>query len=95
MSTTSSSEEDDGDAASAGRGVRKFWGNVNHIAIVVSDVGRSLEFYCDVIGMEQIQRPDFDRLSKIAVFLLQTNPRTDAELFRVCVHLRYALRFDL
>jgi catechol 2,3-dioxygenase-like lactoylglutathione lyase family enzyme len=34
---------------------------VNHIAVVVSDVGRSLEFYSDVIGMEQIQRPDFDR----------------------------------
>ena len=35
--------------------------NVNHIAIVVSDVGISLSFYINVIGMKQINRPDFDR----------------------------------
>ena len=34
---------------------------VNHIAIVVSDIGRSLHFYTDIIGMEQVNRPDFDR----------------------------------
>ena len=33
----------------------------NHIAIVVSDVGRSLHFYTNIIGMQQINRPDFDR----------------------------------
>merc|ERR1711936_67427 len=34
---------------------------INHLAITVSDVGRSLDFYTDVLGMKQILRPDFDR----------------------------------
>jgi catechol 2,3-dioxygenase-like lactoylglutathione lyase family enzyme len=34
---------------------------VNHVALVVSDVGRSLAFYTDVVGMKQIIRPNFDR----------------------------------
>lgn len=34
---------------------------VNHLAIIVSDVGRSLAFYTDVIGFQQIRRPNFDR----------------------------------
>ena len=38
------------------------WCGVNHIAICVSDVGRSVSFYCNVVGMTQILRPDFDRL---------------------------------
>merc|ERR1712113_523985 len=33
----------------------------NHIAIIVSDVGKSAEFYSQVIGLQQIRRPDFDR----------------------------------
>lgn len=33
----------------------------NHIAIIVSDVGKSAAFYSDVIGLQQIRRPDFDR----------------------------------
>ena len=33
----------------------------NHITIVVSNVSRSLHFYSNIIGMEQIHRPDFDR----------------------------------
>ena len=33
----------------------------NHIAIIVSDVGRSAQFYSDVVGLEQIRRPNFDR----------------------------------
>ena len=43
------------------RGVSKYWTSVNHIALVVSDVGRSLSFYAEVIGMKQIMRPNFDR----------------------------------
>ena len=35
--------------------------SVNHIAIIVSDVGRSLAFYTEIIGFQQIQRPNFDR----------------------------------
>eukprot|EP00095_Tigriopus_kingsejongensis_P008231 maker-scaffold591_size129331-snap-gene-0.20 protein:Tk08231 transcript:maker-scaffold591_size129331-snap-gene-0.20-mRNA-1 annotation:"lactoylglutathione lyase" len=43
------------------RGVSNLWAKVNHIALVVSDVGRSLQFYTDVVGMRQILRPNFDR----------------------------------
>ncbi len=56
-----SCSDEEEDASTIGRGVRKLWASVNHIAIVVSDVGRSLQFYTDVIGMEQIRRPNFDR----------------------------------
>ncbi|KAK3260723.1 hypothetical protein CYMTET_30334 [Cymbomonas tetramitiformis] len=33
----------------------------NHYAITVSDVNESLYFYRDVLGMEQVKRPNFDR----------------------------------
>lgn len=35
---------------------------VNHIAIIVSDVGTSLAFYEDVLGFQTIRRPNFDRV---------------------------------
>jgi catechol 2,3-dioxygenase-like lactoylglutathione lyase family enzyme len=35
--------------------------SINHIALIVADVGRSLTFYTEVLGLQQIQRPDFDR----------------------------------
>jgi len=34
---------------------------VNHVAIIVSDVGRSLAFYVQILGFQQIRRPNFDR----------------------------------
>ena len=34
---------------------------VNHIAFIVSDVGRSSTFYSDVLGLQQVKRPNFDR----------------------------------
>ena len=43
------------------RGVADLWSDINHIAIVVKDVGTSVTFYTQVIGMTQIMRPDFDR----------------------------------
>ena len=33
----------------------------NHIALTVSDIGRSLYFYSDILGLQQIKRPNFDR----------------------------------
>ena len=63
-SSSSSSEDDDFPLV---RGVGKMWSNVNHIAIVVEDVGRSLQFYTDVVGMKQIMRPNFDRYSTLTV----------------------------
>ena len=44
------------------RGVADLWNDINHIAIVVKDVGTSVTFYTQVVGMTQIMRPDFDRL---------------------------------
>jgi len=42
-------------------GVRDLWSRVDHIAIVVSDIGRSSAFYGSKLGMLQLLRPDFDR----------------------------------
>ena len=42
------------------RGMGDLIRSVSHIAIVVSDVGRSLAFYTEIIGFQQIQRPNFD-----------------------------------
>ena len=35
-------------------GVSDLWKSVNHIAVVVSDVGRSVAFYGGVLGMTQV-----------------------------------------
>ena len=35
-------------------GVSDLWKNVNHVAIVVSDIGRSDAFYSGVLGMKQV-----------------------------------------
>ena len=43
------------------KGISGLWMSVNHVALVVKDVGRSLAFYTDVIGMKQVMRPNFDR----------------------------------
>lgn len=34
---------------------------VNHVAIIVSDVNKSLAFYVQILGLQQIRRPNFDR----------------------------------
>ena len=43
------------------KGVKDLWTSVNHVALVVSDIGISLGFYADVVGMTQVHRPNFDR----------------------------------
>jgi catechol 2,3-dioxygenase-like lactoylglutathione lyase family enzyme len=43
------------------RGLGDLLRKVNHIAITVSDVGKSLSFYVDILGLQQIRRPTFDR----------------------------------
>jgi len=43
------------------RGLGDLVKSLNHVAIVVSDVGRSLSFYVEVLGFQQIQRPNFHR----------------------------------
>ena len=56
--------------------------------LVVSDVGRSLNFYSDVVGMKQVMRPNFDRYVVCtgksfseALILATTNPQNDKILF--------------
>ena len=52
----------------------------NHVAITVSDVGRSLWFYSDILGFQQIRRPNFDRhgawltMGNIELHLILGNP---------------------
>lgn len=43
------------------RGLGKYVHKANHIAIIVSDVGRSTRFYSDVMGFQQLRRPNFDK----------------------------------
>jgi len=62
------------------RGLGEVLYKVNHIAIIVSDVGRSAAFYSDVIGLQQIRRPDFDRhgawftMGNVELHLIKGNP---------------------
>jgi len=61
-------------------GVGKFLGKVNHIAILVSDVGKSATFYSKVLGLPQIKRPNFDRhgawftFGNVELHLIKGNP---------------------
>eukprot|EP00095_Tigriopus_kingsejongensis_P012760 maker-scaffold30_size591359-snap-gene-4.22 protein:Tk12760 transcript:maker-scaffold30_size591359-snap-gene-4.22-mRNA-1 annotation:"lactoylglutathione lyase" len=41
--------------------VVSFKTSLDHLAIVVSDIGQSVAFYAGIIGLKQIIRPDFDR----------------------------------
>merc|ERR1712048_314740 len=34
---------------------------MGHIALIVSDVGKSSYFYSDILGLQQVKRPKFDR----------------------------------
>ena len=33
---------------------------IKHVALIVNDLERSREFYCDILGMELMDRPAFD-----------------------------------
>ena len=41
--------------------VGDLWNCINHLAICVTNIGRSLNFYANVVGMRQAIRPNFDR----------------------------------
>lgn len=43
------------------RGLGSLVYKANHIALIVSDIGRSAAFYSNVLGFQQIRRPNFDR----------------------------------
>lgn len=61
-------------------GVSDLWNRIDHIAIVVSDVGRSAAFYGNILGMIPIPRPDFDRfgawfnMGSINIHLIKGRP---------------------
>jgi len=46
---------------SLNQGCRDLIRGVNHVALVVRDVGTSLHFYVDVLGFDLVDRPNFDR----------------------------------
>lgn len=64
------------------RGLGDLLHKVNHLAIIVKDVGRSLTWYSDVVGFQQIRRPNFDRhgawltMGNIELHLIKGKPHT-------------------
>merc|ERR1719419_1355931 len=68
------------DPAITRRGLGDAVNRCNHYAIIVSDVGRSATFYSEVVGLQQITRPDFDRfgawltLGNLELHLIKGNP---------------------
>lgn len=56
----------------------------NHIALIVADVGRSLAFYSDILGFQQVQRPNFDRhgawltMGNVELHLIKGRPHAPA-----------------
>jgi len=42
-------------------GLGRWLKKADHIALTVKDVARSAKFYRDILGLQQINRPDFDR----------------------------------
>jgi catechol 2,3-dioxygenase-like lactoylglutathione lyase family enzyme len=61
-------------------GVGNLLKKVNHVAIIVSDVALSLSWYTNVLGFQQIRRPNFDRhgawltMGNIELHLIKGNP---------------------
>jgi len=66
-------------------GVSDLWSSVNHVAIVVSDIGKSCAFYGGTLGIEQIMRPDFDRhgawftLGNVDLHLIKGRPAVHSD----------------
>ena len=57
---------------------------VHHMGILVSDVARAMDFYSGVLGLEQIERPDFGfpgawyQLGDVQIHLLGQRPDAGA-----------------
>merc|ERR1711976_1002374 len=74
-------------------GVEGHWSSVNHIAIVVSNVGRSLAFYTNVVGMKQVFRPNFDRhgawltFGNVDLHLIKGRPAVHPDDDLICSHI--------
>merc|ERR1719410_1233272 len=68
------------DPAIQRKGLKDSVERCNHVAIIVADVGRSATFYSEVVGLQQITRPDFDRfgawltLGNLELHLIKGNP---------------------
>ncbi|PXF40666.1 hypothetical protein BWQ96_09621 [Gracilariopsis chorda] len=62
------------------RGLGSLVYKANPIALIVSDVGRSAAFYSNVLGFQQIRRPNFDRhgawltMSNLELHLIKGTP---------------------
>jgi len=63
-------------------GSEDFLRGVNHIALVVKDIGLSSLFYTEVLGLKQVSRPNFDRhgawlsLGNVELHLIKGTPHT-------------------
>ena len=74
------------------RGMGDLIRSVNHIAIIVADVGRSLAFYTEIIGFQQIQRPNFDRhgawltMGNLELHLIKGCPMHPLVVTSLCPH---------
>jgi len=74
-------------------GLRNYWSTVNHIALVVSDIGKSLGFYAGTIGMTQVIRPDFDRhgawltFGNVDLHLIKGRPAVHADDDLIVSHI--------
>jgi len=77
--------KDEPQAVLPNKGVSDLWNKVDHIALVVSDVGRSAAFYGSKLGMIQVHRPDFDRfgawftMGNINLHLIKGRPAVHAD----------------
>lgn len=58
---------------------------LNHVGLVCADIGKSVAFYSDVIGLQQIMRPNFDRygawftMGNVELHLTKGTPPTRRE----------------
>jgi len=74
-------------------GIGKWLMKADHIAITVEDVERSVRFYRDILGLQPINRPDFDRagawftVGNVELHLIKGPPCVPTRGHLICPHL--------
>merc|ERR1712168_421699 len=74
--------------------------NSNNLGILVSDVVKSLNFYTEVVGMKQIQQPDFNKhgaclsLNNVDLHLHKGKPTVHADDNLIVGHIALILNSD-
>ena len=62
--------------------------SIDHITLIVADLTKTREFYCDQLGMHQVTRPDFDFPGLWLTPALETSNQTG--LMRALIHITLA-----